>query len=172
MYSQIRPHEPRLYRYNDFKLCYIEKIPEISLMEDFQGVRNYDDDNIHLKLFFTNYKTEDQWGDDWNDAPYEYNSGRPYDYHYVDGQCIKHEIITIDYTLKSKKGSGSGLYYKLPEDYSYNSPFSVEMINAGLVAWLAIYCDCEEAVPGHKFVLLYGGEPMFDVMDKLNAFIV
>lgn len=28
--------------------------------------------------FFTNLSLDDQWGDDWNDAPYEHNAGLPY----------------------------------------------------------------------------------------------
>jgi len=29
--------------------------------------------------FFTTQALEDQWGDDWNDAPYEHNAGHPYE---------------------------------------------------------------------------------------------
>lgn len=29
------------------------------------------------KAYFTTQKLEDQWGDDWDDAPYEHNAGIP-----------------------------------------------------------------------------------------------
>ena len=43
--------------YEEYKLCYV-------------------DGN---KAWFTN-NFEKQWGDDWNDRPYEYNAGLPYDH--------------------------------------------------------------------------------------------
>lgn len=36
-------------------------------------------------LFFTSAPLAAQWGDDWNDAPYEHNAGTPYPDHWVDG---------------------------------------------------------------------------------------
>ena len=29
-------------------------------------------------LYFTNKELSEQWGDDWNDHPYEHNAGEPY----------------------------------------------------------------------------------------------
>ena len=43
--------------YDEYKLCYVD--------------RN--------KAWFTN-NFEKQWGDDWDDAPYEHNAGLPYDH--------------------------------------------------------------------------------------------
>ena len=35
--------------------------------------------------YFTTESLEEQWGDDWNDAPYQHNAGPPYDHR---GQTI------------------------------------------------------------------------------------
>lgn len=42
---------------NNFKLCYV---------------------NLPWS-YFTTQSLEDQWGDDWNDAPYQHNAGSPYE---------------------------------------------------------------------------------------------
>lgn len=41
---------------SEFKLCYVKQ----------------------PWLYFTTQDLEDQWGDDWNDAPYQHNAGKPY----------------------------------------------------------------------------------------------
>lgn len=84
------------------------------------------------KAWFTNNFNK-QWGDDWNDAPYEDNAGEPYDYwmeliennegkykHYE----IKHKCIyfeTNDWTERKASDLGN---------------FSVEDINEQRVCWL------------------------------------
>ena len=100
-----------------FKLCYVR-------------------DNI---LYFTdNFKN--QWGDDWNDRPYEHNAEPPYDRkdygdEYDDKWHDKHgsgniRIIAFDFY--------DGYYIKQPKDgrYNGNSPYSVEDINNGACPWL------------------------------------
>lgn len=105
----------------DFKLCYIH------------GDTAY----------FTTQDVKTQWGDDWDDAPYEHNAETPYEpaYHYyadgrtekVDGDwnedgSPKWEIYTLKFDC-----------YRLetPASRWGNSPYSVQMINAGAVAWLS-----------------------------------
>jgi hypothetical protein len=105
----------------DFKLCYIDK---------------------HNTAYFTTQDLDKQTGDDWNDRPYEHNAGPPYlptVYHYADGRkdyddrhwnedgTPKWEI----YTLKFDKYD-----MQTPADKHYNSMYSVDMINAGAIAWL------------------------------------
>ncbi len=69
--------------------------------------------------YFTHKSLAEQWGDDWDDAPYEHNAGSPYD----DDEA---NIILVAF-----RGLQS------PEDYcGANSPYSVQMINRGAVAWL------------------------------------
>jgi len=72
--------------------------------------------------YFTTQALEDAWGDDFDDAPYEHNAGTPY------GPC-KHEKFEII------KVAWDG-DFETPSFGHCNSPWSVEQINAGAVAWL------------------------------------
>ena len=78
----------------ELKLCYLE----------------------HNIMYFTS-DIENQWGDDWNDRPYEHNAGPPYE----DGR-----------TIKKIKFRG---HYTMPCDFYLNSPYSVQDINNGAVPW-------------------------------------
>lgn len=80
--------------------------------------------------FTTREPFTEQWGDDWNDAPYEHNAGSPYHWTPSDGarDVPQYEIghVYID---------GGNL--ETPADIAYaNSRYSVEMINGGAAAWL------------------------------------
>ena len=81
-------------------------------------------------------------GDDWNDIPYEYNAGEPYDcwreeiphkYPVIKKQYkehkIEHKIVFFDL-------DGYGYGFRLPYDDFDNSPFSVEDINNKAIAWI------------------------------------
>ena len=89
--------------------------------------------------YFTTIPLEKQWGDDWNDVPYEHNAGIPYDdiiYGKVENDRVfveSHKDFPIYKVYFTPKNDVT-----LPEDYSYggNSSFSVDMINKGAVAWL------------------------------------
>lgn len=70
--------------------------------------------------YFTKLPLSEQWGDDWNDAPYEYNAGPPY-------------------------GDVSWVAFALPRNVRhyeakdlYHGYISVQDINAGKVPWLMI----------------------------------
>ena len=82
--------------------------------------------------YFTTQKLSEQWGDDWDDAPYEHNASCPYT---DDG----HEIVKLAYEGE----------LETPADKAgLNSRYSVEEINAGAVAWLASpsWCSGEKVV--------------------------
>lgn len=84
-------------KYKDYKLCYVS----------------------NERMYFTsNFDT--QWGDDWNDAPYEHNAEPPY-------KDDTHDIVIIAF---------DDCLFNYPNSYYCNSPYSVEMINHGAVAWL------------------------------------
>lgn len=101
----------------EFKLCYID------------GNKAWFTDNF-----------EKQWGDDWNDRPYECNAGQPYD--------SWSELIedNADWTKRKWKHHDIEhkiLYFELPSYWNYlpcdgysNSPYSVEDINKQAVAWI------------------------------------
>lgn len=78
--------------------------------------------------YFTTRKLSDQWGDDWDDAPYEHNAGTPYDYGEHDRKEGREPWRII-------KVAWDG-YFDEPSKGFQNSHWSVEQINAGAVAWL------------------------------------
>ena len=97
--------------------------------------------------YFTTQPLADQWGDDWDDAPYEHNAGEPYTpmvYYYADGTQKKSDrdwnadgtpkwtILEVDFTGDVRR----------PCDDVLNSPYSVERINQGVVPWLSVPFDC------------------------------
>lgn len=82
--------------------------------------------------YFTTCDLANQWGDDWDDAPYEHNAGPPYGW--AEHRDVPpHKIFIVMY-----RGP-----FDLPRDGHSNSPWSVQDINAGCVAWLVNkYADC------------------------------
>lgn len=103
-----------------FKLCYIEGDT----------------------AWFTTQDLDKQWGDDWDDAPYEHNAETPYGpsiSYYADGRTEKNprdwnEDGTPKFELYHLKFSCWKL--RTPADDYSNSPYSVRDINAGAIAWL------------------------------------
>jgi hypothetical protein len=72
--------------------------------------------------YFTTAPLDEQWGDDWNDAPYEHNAGTPYE-----REPYKISKVAFDFEFYGMER---------PCDSHLNSPYSVEQINAGAIAWL------------------------------------
>ena len=87
----------------DYELCYVN-------------------DNI---AWFTSIPLTKQWGDDWNDAPYQHNASTPYDDYKHDNEFIKHDLIRIAYYGSVSTPADFCQVYK-----------SVEEINRGEVPWL------------------------------------
>lgn len=90
--------------------------------------------------YFTSIPVELQWGDDWNDAPYEHNAGKPYsDHRPTPGAArVEHSILKVafDGDLSTPR-----------DGFDYNSPYSVEDINIRKAApWLRTYPYKEEEV--------------------------
>ncbi|HXV41904.1 MAG TPA: hypothetical protein VEC96_02480 [Anaerolineae bacterium] len=81
--------------------------------------------------YFTTQDLEKQWGDDWNDAPYEHNAGSPYRF----GERNR-ERGEEPWEIKEVAFDGP---LETPADraWSGNSHYSVQQINAGSVAWLS-----------------------------------
>lgn len=91
------------FTHQDFKLCYVSG--------DW--------------AFFTTQEVSEQWGDDWNDAPYEHNAEEPYEWR-ANSEKPYWEIKSVAFRANLDQ----------PCDGHSNSPFSVEDINAGAIAWL------------------------------------
>ena len=98
-------------------------------------------------LYFTD-NFEKQWGDDWDDAPYEHNAGEPYVWEddWTPEQNRKHghgHIRYIAYVngygvceLKDCYRCNERIICNLYFGRNINSPYSVEAINKGAAAWL------------------------------------
>ena len=88
--------------------------------------------------FFTTQAIEDQWGDDWNDAPYEHNAGDPYDW-WEGSEKPRYEIIRVHFEAPMETPANKA--------WSGNSRYSVDEINAKHVAWLAPNNEIKWAEP-------------------------
>lgn len=79
--------------------------------------------------YFTTQPLDEQWGDDWNDAPYEHNAGTPYCFSNHDKEEGKDEWIISNIVWDGP--------LETPAQKAHcNSFVSVEHINAGRVPWL------------------------------------
>ena len=87
--------------------------------------------------YFTTQDLKKQWGDDWNDAPYEHNAGEPYEWDSERG-VKKYEILKVAFEC--------GCMMNTPCDSHSNSPWSVEDINTGKIAWLSTLRGSSEQV--------------------------
>ena len=94
----------------EFRLCYV-------------------DENI---MYFTD-SFEKAWGDDWDDAPYEHNAGEPYEWN--DNESDEWNIEHYHGHIR-KIAFESYWGIRRPCDGHLNSPYSVEDINKGAIAWL------------------------------------
>lgn len=113
--------------FSKLKLCYIDQSDEYS---------------EQLELYFTEQDLDKQWGDDWDDAPYEHNAGLPYDEDYTqpeqgieNGRAI-YPKIQIHKVIIEPKDWGINLI--TPRTKMINSNYSVEDINKGDIPWLVI----------------------------------
>lgn len=110
----------------EFKLCYVE------------GNKAWFTDNF-----------ENQWGDDWDDKPYEDNAGYPYDNW---SEIIEDNAVKMYRKYKKHPIELKELYFETDE-WDDKRPcdmgiFSVKEINKGAVAWIytdkfSIYAGCE-----------------------------
>ena len=76
--------------------------------------------------YFTTQHLAEQWGDDWNDAPYDCNAGLPYRYLSEHDQGEPWTVIKVGW-----EGP-----FEAPNAWKVNSRYSVQDINRGAVPWL------------------------------------
>ena len=85
------------------------------------------------RAYFTTQALSKQWGDDWDDAPYEQNAEIPYEDRY-DPPKWKITVVAYKHHKYETPADGVGCY-------------SVEMINQKNVAWLAdVWSSREDAL--------------------------
>nr|DAY48154.1 MAG TPA: hypothetical protein [Caudoviricetes sp.] len=113
-----------------FRLCYIDQNDEYS---------------ESLMLYFTEKDPKEQWGDDWDDAPYEHNAGTPYTDDYRQPEQGVENGRGIYPKIEIKKiyiePSDWKTHFFTPRTGTINSPYSVEDINKGATPWLVVKVD-------------------------------
>lgn len=126
-------------------------------------------------IYFTN-NMKKQWGDDWDDAPYEHNAEVPYDDETDILQipvCITYYKLMEDYDEESYEEilktypNYNYTDLKLPKDWgSVNSPFCVDDINGGAVAWLYATLSKDRYVT--ERIVIHAGETPQSVLQKIE----
>lgn len=179
--------------WKDFKLCYVDNIPVMEMdytpeskaymesdqyekdkeiygwrnphihMEDYPNP-NYVEGEKEYYAYFTDLEDfQEQWGDDWNDAPYEHNAGWPYD----KIRTEEHTVLKVPFAVVSENCNGNSHWVKFPRDYGAgNSPFSVEEINAGAVPW--IFVSYYNMSKKKKFLSVNAGIDPLEFINKLR----
>ena len=151
------------------KLCFVEVNSDSEIYDGEDNLIEH-----KLNLYYTTNSLDKQWGDDWNDSPYEHNAGIPYEpcvHFYSNGEIglaqnewNKEEPNFIIYVVEV---DFSELQAALPHEYiSYiyddgqieidevlNSSYSVSKINKGITPWLK-----------KPFKSLYAGSSIDDLL--------
>ena len=114
--------------------------------------------------YFTPVPLNKQWGDDWDDAPYEYNAEIPYDDVYDENdERTEIEIVRVPFYIPYD----GGWSVRFPKDWGGdNSPFCVRDINAGAVAW--IFCHGGHRKSNTDSVAIHAGCSPAEFVEKIN----
>lgn len=124
----------------------------------------YDQTSRTHSAYFTRLDLLEQWGDDWNDAPYDCNAEGPYEN--SEGDIIEVPFAFVGSEDDEGYFSTYPLEYNLPKDYGGgNCPWSVEDINLGAVPWLFVKDMSKRHVPA---VVIMAGISPVEFREKLE----
>jgi hypothetical protein len=114
--------------------------------------------------YFTPVPLNKQWGDVWDDAPYEYNAEIPYDDVYDENdERAEIEIVRVPFYIPYD----GGWSIRFPKDWGGdNSLFCVRDINAGAVAW--IFCHGGHRKSNTDSVAIHAGCSPSEFVEKIN----
>lgn len=99
--------------------------------------------------YFTTQRLDQQWGDDWNDAPYDCNAGRPYTWRRTryakqpDGAHSWEPNPHPSWQVFEAEFTGP---FDTPAGVAFNTPYCVQDINSGKIPWLWTCPDDGEPV--------------------------
>lgn len=79
--------------------------------------------------YFTTQELSEQWGDDWNDEPYEHNAEEPYRYGEHDAKLGKSPWTITKLVYECD--------LETPSEWVTNSSYSVQDINKKATPWLS-----------------------------------
>lgn len=146
----------------DARLCFVDKIRGCWTHDENDEYGDSIECDPILRLYFTPRHMNEQWGDDWDDAPYEHNAEIPYDFYFNEDDKIQYyTIYQIEITLDREHEP------ILPCDNYRNSPYSVADINSGKHAWIYFegsYKRCDG-------LSVQAGETFKEVMEKISKYI-
>ena len=91
------------YTAKGFVLCYVERCERL----DTKDKDDYTE-AMGVRLMFTNIDLQNQWGDDWNDAPYDCNAGWPYDSCYKEKDADGNTVTDDDQGTTTGGDAGGG----------------------------------------------------------------
>lgn len=162
------------YKYSGYKLCYIDDIGSEIWGYSKEEDRYVDQPNPDFiageqeyYAYFTPVSLEEQWGDDWDDYPYNENAEIPYDSLYKEkdknGKWKEYEILRVPFYLPN-----AIVYFA--KDWGYDRcQFSVMDINAGAVAWV-YYTGRNSKTTRGSVVIKAGDNPMefVEKVEKIN----
>lgn len=97
--------------------------------------------------YFTNDLSK-QWGDDWNDIPYEHNAGEPYEHQ---GQ----KVVKLAFVCELSTPA---------EIHGINSPYSVQDINEKRTPWLS-----GTSYESGEYIEIYAGTTMDEFIDIIHS---
>lgn len=125
--------------------------------EYIEGVQEY-------YAYFTPALLDKQWGDDWDDMPYECNAEIPYDDVYDEnGERTEVEIVRVPFYIPYD----GGWSIRFPKDWcGDNSLFCVRDINAGAVAW--IFCHGGHRKSNTDSVAIHAGCSPAEFVEKID----
>ena len=109
----------------------VKNNPIIKRGSEIQEYPNPDyQESIHdYCAYFTSIDLKNQWGDEWDDAPYEYNGGMPYDFQMISPKQNEHTILGVRFHLDKSK-------MIQPKDWGREDSFSIQSINSGAIPWI------------------------------------
>ena len=109
--------------------------------------------------YFTTQALDKQWGDDWDDAPYEHNAGPPSEWHSrIDKDKERWHIIRVYFNAP----------YAAPCNSFYNSQYSVQSINAQLVPWLK-HCTWGSTWGSDELPSIWAGTTLREFVRAIHA---
>ena len=127
--------------------------------------------------WFTALPLGSQWGDDWNDAPYEHNAGEPYENRIQHGERVHHHLLKVAWDGP----------FSTPANLVGAAPacmWSVQNINRGCVAWLvpngwdskdaACHIQAGASIIGFIEAVEQGGGNVYlprNISSQINAFV-
>jgi hypothetical protein len=88
------------------------------------------------KLFFTTLPLEEQWGDNWDEEPYETKSSYPYN----EKDALGNDTIS-QYAMIIPERLVRKVTIVCPCDEWKQSPYTVEEINEGYEPWIKLFFD-------------------------------